>query len=245
MLAEMTREEIDAALEGVVREVLVEAHIARPPVDALLVARRLGIHVLRDERQEGRARYVRLKPSGCRAPRPTILLRGDPRPERRQWAVAHELGEHCAARVFAAWGVDPRVTPSTAREQTANRFAAWLLLPGDWYFAAARECDADLATLKARFCTASHELIARRALDRDDPPAVVTIFDHSRLGFRRGNSGATPSLSSAERACQRQAHATGEACRRQTDVLIVRAWPIHEPGWRREIVRAEPIELWS
>ena len=40
--------------------------------------------------------------------RATILLRPEPRHERRHWAVAHEIGEHVAHRVFAGWGADPR-----------------------------------------------------------------------------------------------------------------------------------------
>ena len=60
MLPEITREELSAGMDAVAMEVLDEAGIDRPPVDALLIARRLGITVALDDRQRGRARYVRL-----------------------------------------------------------------------------------------------------------------------------------------------------------------------------------------
>lgn len=242
MLAELTREEIDAGLDAVVDEVLTAAGVEGPPVDAIAVAGRLGLSVVRDDTQHGRARYARLRGIGGRPPRPTILLRDDPRSERRQWAVAHEIGEHHAARIFEHWGVDPREAPAL-REQAANRFAARLLLPEAWFFPTATECDWDLLALKERFSTASHELIARRMLDRPEPPVIVTILDHDRVTFRRGNTGGrTPPLSPVERTCQRSAHRTGEPCRGDDPTHITTAWPIHEPGWPREILRTEPAD---
>jgi len=242
MLAELTREEIDAGLDSVAADVLREARIDRPPVDVFTVARRLGLGIVRNDGQLGRAQYVRLRGRG-RAARPTIALRDDPRPERRHWAVAHEIGEHVAARVFRAWDVDPREAPAF-REQAANRFASRLLLPEAWFFPTAAECDWDLVELKRRFATASHELIARRMLDRPEPPVIVTILDHGRITFRCGNTGGrTPPLSPLERECQRSAHRTGEPCRGDAPDHIATAWPIHEPGWPREILRTEPVDF--
>ena len=112
--------------------------------------------------------------SGCRdrgsgPSRATILLRPEPRFERRQWAVAHEIGEHVACRVFALWGVDPRETQANAREHVANNLAGRLLLPTAWFAADAVACGWDLLGLKARYRTASHELIARRMLECRPP----------------------------------------------------------------------------
>jgi len=60
MFPEYTREELAAGLDYVAAEVLRQAAVAEPPVDALQVARTLGIAVAWDGRQAGRARYVRL-----------------------------------------------------------------------------------------------------------------------------------------------------------------------------------------
>jgi hypothetical protein len=197
--------------------------------------------VARDDAQAGRARRVSLGARGTRggdAAQCVILVRDEPRAERRQWSVAHEIGEHLAHVVFQRLAADPREVPRGAREQVANRLAARLLLPLAWFRPIAEGCGWDLPTLKARFFTASHELIARRMLDFE-PPVVITIFDHGRLTFRRGNlaGAAPPALSPDERDCWRSTHLSGVAAAWPSDCHAVRAWPIHEPGWKREILR--------
>ena len=211
MLPEIPPEQFSALLERVAGELLDAAGVAGPPVDAAAVARRLGMVVAADGRMAGRARHVRLGARGYAAGRAAILLAPEPRRERRQWAVAHELGEHAAERVFAALGVDPREAGDAARERVANELAARMLLPGGWFARAARDCGWDLAGLKERFATASHELIARRMLDFP-PPVIVTIFDNGRLHWRRSNvPGRVPPLSAAEHNCRTDAHQTGQA----------------------------------
>ena len=119
MFPELTREELAAGLDCVAAEILAEAGVAGPPVDAL--------------------------------------------------AVAHEIGEHIAYRVFARWGADPVETAANAREQVANWLAGRLLLPTAWFAADGTACGWDLLALKARYNTASHELIARRMLECRPP----------------------------------------------------------------------------
>jgi len=239
MLPEITQEELSAALDAVVMEVLQEAGIDRPPVDAMAITRRFGITVAQDDRQRGRARYVRLRGTGGRKPSPTILLRPEPRRERRQWAVAHEIGEHVAHRVFDRLLVDPREAAPKARERVATDLATRLLLPGPWFAIDAPACGWDLPGLKSRYTTASHELIARRMLDLATP-VIVTIFDHGQLSFRRSNvPGRVPPPSSVEMACWRTVHAHARAHRSSEGSQTTQAWPVHEPGWKREILRTE------
>ena len=135
MLAEYTREELAAGLDAVAMEILAERGVDGPPVDAFAIAGLLGITVAMDDRQQGRARYVRLSGHRRDSRRPTILVRSDPRGERRQWAVAHEIGEHAAFRVFLRWGVDARVVDPRSREEVANQLAGRLLLPTEWFTA--------------------------------------------------------------------------------------------------------------
>lgn len=243
MLSEFTREELAAGVDCVAEELLKQAGIAKPPVDALAVARRLGIVVAWDDRQSGRARYVRLNDRWSGRTMPTILLRPDPRFERRQWAVAHEIGEHTAYRVFACWGVDPRETVPGAREQVANQLAGRLLLPTTWFERDAAACDWDLLAIKTHYGTASHELIARRMLECR-LPVVISIFDHGQLSFRRSNlPGRVPPPSATEMACRRYANRRRCGCRIRDGAATVQSWPIHEDGWQREILRTE-IEEW-
>jgi hypothetical protein len=239
MLPEITPEEFSDALDAVVRSVLEEAAIAGPPVDALALAGALGIVVAEDGRQSGRGRFVRLQGRRGRTPQPAILLRPEPRGERRQWATAHEIGEHIAWRVFRRAGIDFREVQPRAREETANRLAARLLLPSGWFAADAARCGWDLFALKARYRTASHELIARRMLELP-APAIITVFDQGRMTFRRGNApGPAPPPSGAEVRCWRAVHAGNRPQAVRDGPGTVCGWPVHEDGWQREILRAE------
>jgi Zn-dependent peptidase ImmA (M78 family) len=242
MLPEIPREELAAAIDEIVTGVLRAAEIAEPPIDALRVAAGNGVVVAIDNYQTGRARYVRLQSGGraiAQAASPSILIREDDRPERRQWAVAHELGEHLAHELFALLAIDPREAGDGVRESAANYLAARLLLPTGWFRADAVACDWELSELKQRYATASHELIARRMLDFS-APICITIFDHGRLTARQSNQGGrVPSLSPLERAAWLAAHEHGQPAECVGDELRVRAWPIHEPEWKREILRTE------
>jgi hypothetical protein len=50
-----------------------------------------------------------------------------------------------------------------------------------------------------------------------------------------------------ESAVWRDSHVTGlpaeEGLDAETGLSLVRCWPIHEPGWKREILRSEIAEL--
>jgi hypothetical protein len=239
MLPELTPQEFSAALDAVAAEMLARHPAPQEPIDALELARVLGLTIAWDERQAGRARTARLSAHAGGGTQASILLRPEPRPERLQWAVAHEIGELCAHRVFEHLGVDPREAPAGARETVANAFAPRILLPRDTFAAACRETGWDLVALKARFPAASHELIARRMLDFAEG-VIITIFDHGRRTFRRGNLPfRLPPLGELEQKAWRTAHYESAACVEADFVRRVQAWPIHEPDWKREILRTE------
>jgi hypothetical protein len=237
MLPELTPEEFSAALDSVAADVVAALPDAAPPIDAVDLARSLGLAVAWDDRQHGRGRIVRLRGFAGTEARESILLRPDPRRERLQWAVAHEIGEAFACEVFQQLGVDPREAPAGAREMVANQLAGRLLLPEPWFGVDGLNCGWDLFELKSRFQTASHELIARRMLDFR-PPVVITIFDHARRTFRRGNMpGRLPSLLPIELSAWQGAHRSGHPVAASNHLCAVRAWPVHEPDWKREILR--------
>jgi uncharacterized protein DUF955 len=237
MLPELTPEEFSAALDSVAGEVVAALHRAAPPIDAVDLARSLGLAVAWDDHQPGRGRIVRLRGFAGSETQESILLRPDPRRERLQWAVAHEIGETCACQVFERLRVDPREAPAGAREMVANQLAGRLLLPQPWFEVDGRACGWDLFELKARYQTASHELIARRMLDFS-PPVVITIFDHGRRSFRRGNMpGRLVPLLPVELSAWQAAHQGGQPSAAADHRCAVRAWPVHEPDWKREILR--------
>jgi len=239
MLADLTLEELSAGLDSVVEEILAQCGCEQPPVDAFKIARAMGITIALDDCQEGRARYVRLSDRNAPKPKATILLRSDPRFERLQWAVAHEIGEHAAYRAFKHLGVDPRESSPRAREQIANQLAGRLLIPSLWFSPDAATFGWDLLALKRRYRTASHELIARRMLECR-PTIIITIFDQGRITFRRGNfPSRIPPPSSTEMACWRSVHEKNEPRETTAGLCTIQCWPVHEEDWKREILRFE------
>jgi Zn-dependent peptidase ImmA (M78 family) len=248
MITDYPSEQVSAAIDSVASEVLAEASVTKPPIDAFCIAERLGLAVLRDGQAGVRARFVRFAGEST-ASRPTIYVADDPRAERRQWAVAHEIGEHCAHRVFENLGLAPLEAPPAAREEIANLLAGRVLLPRDWFFAAGAAAEWDLLDLKARFVNASHEIVARRMLEMP-VPVIITLWDQQRMQWRRGNLPArTPPLTLAERDVWQAAHSLRQPARCNSSDLPdgiddIRAWPIHEPEWRREIVRTQLADEW-
>lgn len=231
MAFDSCRGDFVVALEERVARLLGAAEIDGPPVDAIRVARTLGIGVIFDASQEPRGRQARV------GGRVSIFIRPDERRERIQWAVAHELGETLSHELFHQAGFDPEDVDPQSREQGANLAAARLLLPSLWFVQDAERLAGDLLSLKGRYETASHELIAFRLLDLPEP-AVVTVFDQGRQSRRRGNGvQRVPPLDRLEQDCWlairrfHQPHEIKGSGRR------VQGWPIHEPGWQREILR--------
>jgi predicted transcriptional regulator len=248
MLPEIPEEQVRAAVEGIALEVLAEGDVFGPPVDMGVLAERLGIVVARDGSSETRARFVRIGGASAGG-QATILLADDPRPERRHWAIAHEIGESQAYRVFSELGVGAADAPPAAREAVANRLAGCLLLPREWFLADGSALDWDLAELKARYATASNEMIARRMLEMP-PPVIITLLDQGNLQWRKSNRHfRTPPLTPPEIDAWKVAHERAQPARCEQAALPegiedVRAWPVHEPGWRREIVRTALADEW-
>ena len=223
------------ALDEVAADLLAEGDWSEPPVNALALAERLGASVAIDAAQPSRGRHARL------GGRPSIFLKPDERPERVQWAAAHDIGEFAAWRVFERVAVgDDEITPRL-REGVANLMASRLLLPADWFRDAVAECGGDLLRLKDRFATASHELIAWRLLDLPGE-AIITVFDHGRVTRRRSNGAIrTPRLQALEQSLWQRVHAENRPHEIRQQGLHVQGWPIHEPGWKREILRTTPL----
>jgi Zn-dependent peptidase ImmA (M78 family) len=245
MLSEIPDDEFAAALDACAAEVIWEAGVYEPPIDALAVADGLGLVVARDFTMSCRARFVNLTASeGTRGSgQGTIVVGEAERPERQQWAVAHEVGESVAYRVFDRLGIAYDEALPTAREQVANRLANCLLLPRRWFAVDGRELNWDLLALKSRYATASHELIARRMLEMR-PSVVITVCDLGRVHWRRSSVTARPpAMLPEETSIWQQVRETGvpaeELLDAETGLYSVRCWPIHEPGWKREILLSE------
>jgi Zn-dependent peptidase ImmA (M78 family) len=233
MSEELSREEVTAAVDRAVEDLLRAAGTAGPPVDAIALAQRhLGMIVCLDRRQQQRGRAQRA------AGRKQIFLRPEPTEERHQWTVAHEIGEHLKAALLRRLGLAPEQTRVMAGESLANLFAYRLLVPGCWFASDAPGASWDLLQLKQRYATASHEVIAWRFLDLPEP-CVVTILDNDHVSRRRSNHWRiTRELAPAERACQRYVNHYSRPRVVREAGWTVQGWPVHQADWKREVLRS-------
>lgn len=232
----MDSADLFTAVDRVAEILLARARFAGPPVDALELAQRLNITVAIDARQKVRARQKRI------GGRPSVFLRPEPRLERYQWAIAHEIAEQAAYHVFQLAGVAADEVSPTLREQAANQLASRLLMPTAPFTADVAQFGYDLIPLKCRYTTASYEAIAVRLLAL--PAAlIVTVFDHGRLTSRRTNlPGRLLALGRQERICWGFVHEQGQPKRIDSGPLSIGGFPVHEENWKREILltRLEP-----
>ena len=232
MFDEIERDEVTTMIDRMVDELLHTAGVTAPPVDAIdLAQRHLGMTVCLDKQQAQRGRAQRT--SG----RSHIYLRPEPTEERHQWTVAHEIGEHLKAELMQRLGIEPGQAKAMTGESLANLFAYRLLVPSCWFAGDARAMEYDLLTLKRRYKTSSHEVLAWRLLDLPEP-CVITIFDNDTISRRRSNGPrVTRDLLAVEKKCQQLVHRTGLAKTARNDGVTVRGWPVHMLDWKREILQ--------
>lgn len=247
MWGDITAEEAHEAFDRCAEEVLWECGVTHPPVDAALVAMRLGLSVAHDNCLPSRAALVRLDRDGGATDAAVIVLGEEERYERLQFSMAHEIGEFTAPRLFERLRIAPYDVPASAREKVANAIAGRLLVPTAMLKEATADGRWDLTELKQHFATASHELIARRMLDMS-PSIVISLFDQGRMKWRRTNRRFSPGqLLPPEVEAWQDCHQLGVAVEREhLDTLAgrlrIQCWPIHEPGWKREIMRVEIVD---
>lgn len=233
MLDDLPREDVVATVDRMVDDLLRAAGITRPPVDVIALAQsHLGMVICLDKRQAQRGRAQRA------GGRKQIYLRPEPREERHQWTVAHEIGEHLKADIMARLGMEPGQTRAMTGESLANLFAYRLLVPTCWFAEEAGALDFDLLALKERYATSSHEVIAWRMLDLPEP-CIITILDNEIIARRRSNAWSTKrQLEPAEEKCQRYVHHYSRPKRVQENGWTVHGWPVHQTDWKREILRS-------
>jgi hypothetical protein len=233
MMDDWSREEVSEAVDRAVAELLQAAGVVEPPVDAILLARsHLGIEVCRDNRQHNRGRAQRA------GGKKLIYIREEPREERDQWTVAHEIGELLKSDLLHRLGIEPGQVRPMSGESLANLFAHRLLVPTQWLRAEAAACAFDLLALKKRLATASHEVLAWRLLDLPNP-CIISIVDNGHVYRRRSNAWPVRrELTPVEQECQRYVNHFSRPHVIQREGWTVQGWPVHQPDWKREILRS-------
>lgn len=233
MSLEQQGEEVLAVVDRTIEKLLERAGVLQPPVDAIRLAQgTLGMYVCLDTRQQARGRAQR---TGFQR---QVYLRPEPTEERHQWTVAHEIGEHLKSEMLEELGVCPESTGAMAGETLANLFAHRLLVPAAWFSGDAAACHYDLLALKNRYRTPSHEVIALRLLDLP-APCIITVVDNKHIHRRLSNAWpVTRQLQPIERACQEYVHLYSRPYRLEEAGCAVAGWPVHQPDWKREILRS-------
>lgn len=237
MLDDLPREDVTAVIDKMVEELLDAARLAQPPVDTIALAQQhLGMIVVLDQRQPQRGRAQRT------LGKKQIYLKPEPREERHQWTVAHEIGEHLKSELLTRLNIDPAQARAMAGESLANLFAYRLLAPSCWFIEDARTMDYDLLALKKRYATSSHEVLAWRFLDLPEP-CVVTIIDNERIHRRRSNAWPTKrAMLPIEEQCWKCVNQQSTPKTMRDDDWTVTCWPVHELEWKREILRSVRME---
>lgn len=237
MLDDMPREDIACEIDRMVGELLDAARLAQPPVDAIALAQEhLGMTVVMDQRQPQRGRAQRT------LGKKQIYLKPEPREERHQWTVAHEIGEHLKTELLERLGIEPAEARAMAGESLANLFAYRLLVPSCWFTDDVKAMEYDLLALKKRYATSSHEVLAWRFLDLPEP-CVITIIDNEHIHRRRSNAWPTKrALLPVEEQCWKYVTDHDEPKVVRDDEWTVTGWPVHQLDWKREILRSVRME---
>lgn len=219
-------------IQKLAQNLLLKSDIMQPPVNPFLICQKLKIEVIYDSRMPNRARTKQLDG------RHVIILKPDPRRERLNWAIAHELGEIVYGQTYCGqFNEDSQLSATgIVRETWANWFASALLLPEEWFRSHAQLTRYSLLELKQIFGTASHELIAER-ISHLLPGSMITILDQGQIKKRTGNIRQIPRmLSPEENKLWHAVHYTGTSQEVETPQVSIRGWPIHEPHWKREFL---------
>ncbi len=195
-----------------------------PPVDAFVLAKALNLSVHIDS-DLGTRGYSRRR-WGIEA-----IMVGSKNPgksERKHFTIAHEIGEVLLAGKVGQGFI----------EDASNLMAVSLLLPRNWFHKDAEALDFDLAALKRRYSTASHEVIAYRMLDVK--PLIITIFDNGKL-YRRKGSYPTRirRICPLEMECMKAVSDSAEQVLLEDDEISVTGWPVFRENWKRVILKTE------
>ena len=70
-------------------------------------------------------------------------------------------------------------------------------------------------------------------------PCILTIVDNDHIYRRRSNAWPVRrELHPVERECQRYVHEYSRPHLVQQEGWTVQGWPVHQPDWKREILRS-------
>ncbi|MCA9028402.1 MAG: ImmA/IrrE family metallo-endopeptidase [Planctomycetaceae bacterium] len=232
----VTYVEISQTLDELIENLQETTGVYGPSIDPFDLAERLRTSVLVDPTLPARA--CRRELGGGVS---SIVIAPDDRDERMCFATAHEIGEEHVANLCDRLGLSITDCSERMREDLANRIASRLLVPNPWFHEVAVESDFDLFELKQAFSFASHQVISWRMLDAETP-TIITIFDNGQRYSRKANFSGWQEMQKLEKSSWEQCRRRAETVDVSHGSVRVQVWPIHEPDWRREIVRTTLLD---
>ncbi len=215
-------EEVIELLDRIVEELLSECGITQPPVEPKKIADKLGI--VYNEAELGGRRGQSFRRRGQQH----VEVHHKDRPERKHFALAHEIMELQLKKVLD----DPKES-----HRWANLGASFLLMPGKWFRDECSRTGFDIAELKKVFSTASWEAVALRTLNFSE--SITTIVDNGRVTRRKASyPHYVPSkLSDEEKQVVQEVLTTGTVQTLHFATCEVTGYPVFEEEHRRVILR--------
>ncbi len=215
-------EEVTQLLDRIVESLLEECGIRQPPVDPKKIADKLGL-VLSEAQLAGRRGQ-----SYRRQGKQHVEIHREDRPERKNFALAHEIVELELKKVLE----EPREC-----HRWANLGASFLLMPTPWFREKCQASGFDIAELKTVFSTASWEAVGLRTLNFSE--SIVTIVDDDRVTRRKSSYPfyISKKLSDEERGVVRKVLQTGNVEKQHFASCEVVGYPVFEKEQRRVILR--------
>jgi predicted transcriptional regulator len=221
-------EEVSNLLDRVVEHLLETCEIKQPPIEPKRIADILGL-VYNEAELEGRRGQ-----SFRRYGRQHVEIHHKDRPERKNFALAHEIVELELKKVLD----DPREC-----HRWANLGASFLLMPTPWFRQECQRANFDIAELKNVFSTASWEAIALRTLNFSE--AIITIVDNGRVTRRKSSYSfyVSKKLSDEEKQVLAAVLQAGKIERQHFPSCEVTGFPVFEKEQKRVILRTTLDEL--
>jgi predicted transcriptional regulator len=231
MIDDQSREDLLAAVDHAVDELLAAAGVTAPPVDVLAIA---AGHLAWTIRHDDTAR----RRSPKRDVGYEVVIRPGLSTEQAHFAVARAIGAARKPDILRRLGIPPEEQKGLLSVSPGELFAEHLLLPTPWFGLAARRLDFDVLELQSLFKTAGHQLVAERLLDLSEP-CVITIVDNGTVVRRRSNAWRVRrQLSPAEEACRHDIERRGQSRQVRHDGWTARGWPVPRSDGTRVILRA-------
>lgn len=221
-------EEASELLDRIVESLLADCEIDQPPVEPKRIADTLGL-VYNETKLEGRRGQ-----SFRRYGRQHVEIHHKDRPERKNFALAHEVMELELKKVLE----DQREC-----HRWANLGASFLLMPTAWFRDECQKTGFDIAELKTIFSTASWEAVALRTLNFSE--SIITVVDNGRVTRRKSSYAfyVPKKLSDDETQVVAEVLRTGQVEQQHFPSCEVIGYPVFEKEQKRVILRTTLDEL--